>query len=84
MIDVTQSSEVAASAGVDDVPTIVVSAGATNGRVRFQGLPSGTEFPALIDAVERVSRNEAELSATSLEALGRIAEPIAECHGDLR
>jgi len=27
---------------------------AAGGRIRFQGLATGTEFPALIDAIERV------------------------------
>jgi Thioredoxin domain len=76
VIDVTQSAELAHSAGIAEVPTIVISGANTDGRVRFQGLPTGTEFPALIDAVERVSRNEPDLSATSLEALGRVTDPI--------
>src|SRR5207244_11672903 len=31
---------------VDDVPTIALGANANTGRIRFQGLPTGTEFPA--------------------------------------
>jgi Thioredoxin domain len=76
LIDVTQAGEAAQSAGVADVPTIIISSGASDGRVRFLGLPTGTEFPALIDAIERVSRSEADLSEGSLEALKRVAEPI--------
>jgi thiol-disulfide isomerase/thioredoxin len=76
LIDVSQSAEIAAAAGVVDVPTIVVSGGTTDGRIRFQGLPTGTEFPALIDAIERASRSETDLTPASLEALARVIEPI--------
>ena len=44
-------------------------------RIRFQGLPTGTEFPALIDAVERVSRAEHGLSDESLAGLAKLTEP---------
>jgi hypothetical protein len=45
------------------------------GRIRFQGLATGTEFPALIDAVERVSRNDPGLRDESLAALAKLTEP---------
>jgi hypothetical protein len=46
-----------------------------DGRIRFQGLATGTEFPALIDALERVSRAEHGLSQESLKALGELTDP---------
>jgi len=45
------------------------------GRIRFQGLATGTEFPALIDAVERVSRADHGLRDESLAALAKLTEP---------
>ena len=60
---------------VTDVPTIGVASDGDIGRIRFQGLPTGTEFPALIDAVERVSRVEPGLSQESLDALAKLTEP---------
>jgi alkyl hydroperoxide reductase subunit AhpF len=60
---------------VADVPTIAVASDGEIGRIRFQGLPTGTEFPALIDAVERVSRAEHGLSQESLDALAKLTEP---------
>jgi alkyl hydroperoxide reductase subunit AhpF len=60
---------------VADVPTIAVASDGEIGRIRFQGLPTGTEFPALIDAVERVSRAEHGLSQESLDALAQLTEP---------
>jgi hypothetical protein len=75
LVDVTRDPERATAAGIDDVPTIAVASDSETGRIRFQGLATGTEFPALIDAVERVSRDEHGLSEDSLAALGELTEP---------
>jgi len=60
---------------VNDVPTIALGANGEPGRIRFQGLPTGTEFPALIDALERVSRAEHDLNAASLAELAKLSQP---------
>ena len=75
VVDITRDPGRAEIDGVIDVPTIAVSANADDGRIRFQGLPTGTEFPALIDAVERVSRSEHGLSDASVAALEKLTEP---------
>jgi alkyl hydroperoxide reductase subunit AhpF len=75
VVDVNRYDERAAADGIADVPTIAVASDSETGRIRFQGLPTGTEFPALIDAVERVSRAEPGLSEESLEALAKLTEP---------
>ena len=97
-VDVTRDPERASADGIDDVPTIALASpdpllpnpphkgegGAA--RIRFQGLATGTEFPALIDAVRerellrasdatRVSRADHGLSDESLAALARLTEP---------
>ena len=86
-VDVTRDPERASADGIDDVPTIALASpdpllpnpphkgegGAA--RIRFQGLATGTEFPALIEAVERVSRADHGLSDESLAALARLTEP---------
>ena len=86
-VDVTRDPERASADGIDDVPTIALASpdpllpnpphkgegGAA--RIRFQGLATGTEFPALIDAVERVSRADHGLSDESLAALAKLTEP---------
>src|SRR6202011_5932131 len=85
-VDVTRDSERATTDGVDDVPTIALASSdpllapphkgeGGAGRIRFQGLATGTEFPALIDAVERVSRAEPELRDARLAALAKLTEP---------
>jgi hypothetical protein len=75
VVDVTRDEERALADGVPEVPTIAVASDTEIGRIRFQGLATGTEFPALIDAIERVSRAEPGLSEESLEALAKLTEP---------
>jgi alkyl hydroperoxide reductase subunit AhpF len=75
VVDVSRYDERAIADGVAEVPTIAVASDSETGRIRFQGLPTGTEFPALIDAVERVSRAEHGLSEESVAALAKLTEP---------
>jgi alkyl hydroperoxide reductase subunit AhpF len=75
VVDVSRDPERAAADRIVDVPTIAVASNSESGRIRFQGLPTGTEFPALIDAVERVSRAEHGLSEQSVAALAKLMEP---------
>jgi hypothetical protein len=75
VVDVNRDDERAIIDGVADVPTIALASDSEPGRIRFQGLATGTEFPALIDAIERVSRAEHGLSEESLAALARLTEP---------
>ena len=74
LVDISRDPERATADDVPDVPTIAVASNSETGRIRFQGLPTGTEFPALIDAVERVSRVEHGLSEQSLAALAKLTE----------
>jgi alkyl hydroperoxide reductase subunit AhpF len=75
VVDVSRDAARVEIDEVADVPTIAIASESDTGRIRFQGLPTGTEFPALIDAVERVSRAEHGLSQESLDALAKLTEP---------
>ncbi len=75
VVDVSRDPARSTADGVDDVPTIAIASNSETGRIRFQGLPTGTEFPALIDALERVSRAEHGLSEESVAALAKLTEP---------
>jgi len=75
VVDVSRDAARVEIDGIDDVPTIAIAAESDIGRIRFQGLPTGTEFPALIDAVERVSRAEHGLRAESVAALAKLTDP---------
>ena len=71
VIDVTEQET-----GVADVPTLTLAFPGEEPRIRWQGLPAGYEFATVIDAIERVSTGEHGLSEASIEALGRLAEPV--------
>ena len=63
--------------GVEEVPTLLVGTPEEKEpRISFQGLPAGYEFATLVDAIERVSRAEHDLSPASLEGLARLTEPV--------
>lgn len=75
VIDVDGDPDRAHADGVEDVPTTAISSNSEPARIRFQGLATGTEFRALIDAIERVSRGEHGLSEVSLGWLGKLTQP---------
>jgi alkyl hydroperoxide reductase subunit AhpF len=75
VVDVARYDERAIADGVTEVPTIAVASDSETGRIWFQGLPTGTEFPALIDAVERVSRADPGLREETLTELAKLTEP---------
>jgi alkyl hydroperoxide reductase subunit AhpF len=75
MVDVNQDRARAEIDEVFEVPTMAVAADSEPGRIRFQGLPTGTEFPALIDAVERVSSGDHGLKPETLTSLAKLTEP---------
>jgi hypothetical protein len=75
VVDVNQDRARAEIDEVFDVPTMAVSSDSVAPRIRFQGLPSGTEFPSLIEAVERVSSGQHGLSAQTLTSLEKLTEP---------
>ena len=69
--DLHAEAELAAAAGVDKVPALVLRGadGQPDGRVRFFGLPSGYEFATLVDSIIAVSQGTPSLSAAALERL---------------
>jgi alkyl hydroperoxide reductase subunit AhpF len=75
VVDVSRDAARVEIDQIDDVPTIAIAAESDVGRIRFQGLPTGTEFPALIDAVERVSRADHGLRVESVAQLAKLTEP---------
>jgi alkyl hydroperoxide reductase subunit AhpF len=71
VVDVTEEET-----DLREVPTLTVAAPGEEPRIRWQGLPAGYEFATVVDAVERVSSGSHGLADASLEALGRLTEPI--------
>lgn len=74
----------AAAYGVEMSPAIVIEKrrdghdpeAAPAGRARMFGLPSGYEFMTLLDAISGASSSGSRLRADTIEALGRVTEPI--------
>jgi glutaredoxin len=75
VVDITRDGARAEIDEVVDVPTMAIGRDSDPSRIRFQGLPTGTEFPALIDALERTSSGEHGLQPETLAALGKLTEP---------
>ena len=61
---------------VREVPTLMLGFPGEEPRIRWQGLPAGYEFATVVDAIERVSTGAHGLSAETVEALGRLTEPV--------
>lgn len=57
-------------------PVFDVGAPGAPARVTFEGLPSGYEFSALLDAVERVSSADPELAEETREALAALTSDV--------
>jgi alkyl hydroperoxide reductase subunit AhpF len=72
VIDVSENGH----APVEDVPTLTVAAPGEEPRIRFMGLTSGYEFATVVDAVERVSRAETNLSEKTLKRLEALEENL--------
>jgi glutaredoxin-like protein len=62
--------------GIERVPAIVLR-GMDGFRLRFYGIPAGTEFPSFLETIGDVSRREVLLSQESLEKLGGIANEVS-------
>lgn len=75
VVDVNQDRARAEIDEVFEVPTMAIAADSEPGRIRFQGLPTGTEFPALIDAVERISSGDHGLKPETVTSLAKLTEP---------
>jgi glutaredoxin len=71
VVDVTEEET-----EVRDVPTLTLGFPGEAARIRWQGLPAGYEFATVVDAVERVSSGAHGLSDASVEALGKLTEPV--------
>ncbi len=76
VVDVSRDGEHPAPQGTADAPTLAIGRSGEEARIRFQGLPAGTEFAALIDAVERVSNADVGLDEASLKDLAKVTEPL--------
>jgi glutaredoxin len=75
LVDITRDGARGEIDEVFEVPTMAISRNSEPSRIRFQGLPTGTEFPALIDALERASTGQHGLRSQTLTELAKLTEP---------
>jgi len=73
--EISTAKEEAFALGIDRVPAFVCK-GASRGRVRFFGIPSGYEFSALIADLIDVSTGTSDLSDETREFLGGLTEDV--------
>jgi alkyl hydroperoxide reductase subunit AhpF len=75
IVDFYRESEKAAALGVDKIPAVLVH-NSGGSEAKFYGLPSGMEFPVLLDAIVAASTNVSGLSDATLEALAQVTEDV--------
>lgn len=66
----------AAKVGVEKIPATLVTSAASDGRVRYFGVPSGYEFASLIEDIIDVGSGTSELAAETEEALKGLQKDV--------
>ncbi len=70
-----EDREVSELANVERIPTIVISKGEES-NVRYLGIPAGTEFPVLLEAIVNVSSGAPNLNEETLEFLQNLENEL--------
>ncbi len=73
--DISSAKEEALALGIDRVPAFIFK-GASRGRVRFFGIPSGYEFSALIADLVDASTGSTDLSEETREFLSALTRDV--------
>jgi alkyl hydroperoxide reductase subunit AhpF len=73
--DVYTEPELASERGIERIPAIVLE-GDARGRVRYFGIPAGSEFPALIEDLIDVSKGTTSLSDESKKSLASLSKDV--------
>lgn len=73
--DLVGDKEKAKSYGIDRVPAVIVE-GERDCGIRFFGIPSGYEFPSLIEDITDIGTGKVDLSNTTKDALVKLKEPV--------
>lgn len=75
VVDYYSNHEDAASRGIEMIPALTVGADGNDG-ARFYGLPSGREFPALLDTIVAASSRQRTLELETRMQLKRLPEDV--------
>jgi alkyl hydroperoxide reductase subunit AhpF len=68
--------DVSADGDTHEVPTLTLGPPGQDSRIAWQGLTAGYEFATVVDAIERVSRDEPGLSERTMERLAALTDPL--------
>jgi alkyl hydroperoxide reductase subunit AhpF len=74
-LDIRNDTEEAARCNVSKIPSFLVSKGAET-NVRYLGIPAGSEFPVLIEALVNVSSGEPKISEETKRFLDGLEENL--------
>lgn len=70
-----EAREAASQLRVDRIPGIVIR-GPANRAIKFYGIPSGSEFPALIEGIVDASRGKVDLSPETARRLKKLKDDV--------
>ena len=71
-----EAREAASRLGVDKIPGIVIR-GPANRAIKFYGMPSGHEFPGLIDDIVDASRGKVDLALETVRRLKKLKQDVS-------
>ena len=74
-LDIKNDAEEAARCGVSRIPSFLVSR-AEETNIRYLGIPAGTEFPVLMEALVNVSSGESKLAEETKTFLETLTDEI--------
>ena len=74
-VDFYRDTDLAGELGIDKIPALIV-AGEQDYGIRFYGLPSGYEFPVLLDAIVSASTSQSGLDESTVEALAALNDEV--------
>ena len=74
-LDIQNDAEEAERCGISRIPSFLVSKGEET-NIRYLGIPAGTEFPVLMEALVNVSSGETKLTEETKDFLQKLTDEV--------
>ena len=74
-LDIQNDAEEAERCGISRIPSFLVSKGEET-NIRYLGIPAGTEFPVLMEALVNVSSGETKLTEETKDFLQTVTDEV--------
>ena len=74
-LDIQNDAEEAERCGISRIPSFLVSKGEET-NIRYLGIPAGTEFPVLMEALVNVSSGETKLTEETKDFLQTLTDEV--------